>query len=166
MKPSEHFTKHCSVAIPWEALESETDSGNSLKILFNSPVTTSANSRGLIHAVKWKAKTLALIGFTFANIMKNVNNVRSEMRPRDATGFTEADGCFYVNISRNEASKSGFRIRGEIPTFYITQDSKSKHLARSAYMNPSQRALRARHHVKQVHLLRSEGVHFQRKVPL
>mgnify|MGYP002711996048 CR=1 FL=1 len=45
------------------------------------------------------------------------------LNPYYVTGFTEADGCFYVSIYREPKAKIGFRI---VPVFYITQDLASE----------------------------------------
>jgi hypothetical protein len=56
--------------------------------------------------------------------MKNISNLY-KINPYYITGFTEADGCFYIYIKTDYKSKFGLSI---IPIFYITQDIKSSHV--------------------------------------
>jgi hypothetical protein len=45
------------------------------------------------------------------------------LEPYYITGFTEADGCFYISLYQDKTSKTGIRIT---PIFYITQDISSQ----------------------------------------
>lgn len=60
----------------------------------------------------------------FNKIDQQIQN-RKILDPFFITGFTEADGCFYISIQSCSITKLGLRF---IPTFYITQDIESEHV--------------------------------------
>lgn len=54
---------------------------------------------------------------------KNLKQTLHMLEPYYITGFTEADGCFYISLYQDKTSKAGIRIT---PIFYITQDISSQ----------------------------------------
>ena len=53
------------------------------------------------------------------------NNIKHKLNPRWVTGFTDAEGCFFIGIYKRKQFKKGWKIE---PCFQIKLHSRDKDL--------------------------------------
>jgi hypothetical protein len=54
-----------------------------------------------------------------------MNKINDKLNPNWVTGFTDAEGCFFINISKDKNYKTGWRIRA---SFEIVLHKRDKDL--------------------------------------